>query len=70
VLLVSPSDTNDKALQFAIRLRVAEDKRLADLAHEAGISKSKLAAELLTELLPSIKAVKTRLQITRESVKP
>jgi hypothetical protein len=55
---------------FSIRLTATADARLAKLAQDSGLSKSKLAAYLLEELIPSVDAVRTRLQIVRKPSVP
>jgi hypothetical protein len=58
--------TKTHATGFQVVLTLEANRHLGEMAEEAGLSKSKLAAFLLEELLPTVERVQTRLQITRK----
>ncbi len=61
---MTPSDQSVIS-SFAVKLSPASHERLGEIADEAGITRSRAAALLLEELIPTIAGIKTRLQVTR-----
>jgi hypothetical protein len=51
---------------FNVRLPAESAEKLKSIAEDAGLFPGRVAGLLLSELLPTVKAVRSRLQIVRE----